>query len=392
MGQIQAEAAQRAASAAWVVEQAARKVEIARRTAMVNASFEADAKANDKGYWGGFVDTLSIAGHGLVNFGGGAVNGASSLVNGITGAVNWANNACASVSLCVDIPDIAAIPTVPIWGDYDLYRWSSYAGSATFQAVVVVGSGGIGAGGLSADAGTAVLNATGINLARAGFAKAGSLLNLGKTGTEAVTTIAAESTATASVAADFTSGAQRAEAALATAERNATTATQWANGTKAAATERAAQLTAQAEHNAQVAVDFSAGTRAAERFIATPSGQATLAQGSAKYPGVDSWIDGVLHAGETVWVGEPGISGFAATTQTATQVGNDATLLNQGLQVAARSGQYRPGLTQMVLAQDLPAAFSTALANPQFGTGGLAQVFVPNIERVAIPWLTRLMK
>jgi len=65
MGQIQAEAAQRAASAAWVTQQAARKVEIARRTAMVNASFEADAKAND---------TLSIAGHGLVNFGGGVVN------------------------------------------------------------------------------------------------------------------------------------------------------------------------------------------------------------------------------------------------------------------------------------------------------------------------------
>ena len=81
MGQIQAEAAQRAASAAWVVEQAARKVEIARRTAMVNASFEADAKANDKGYWGGFVDTLSIAGHGLVNFGGGAVNALADTVD-----------------------------------------------------------------------------------------------------------------------------------------------------------------------------------------------------------------------------------------------------------------------------------------------------------------------
>jgi RHS repeat-associated protein len=137
---------------------------------------------------------LSVAAHGLVNFGGGVVNGASGLVNGITGAVNWANNTCASVHVCVDIPDIAAIPAVPIWGDYDQYRWSSYIGSGTFQAVAVVGSGGIGAGGLSADAGTALLNVSGITLAKAGVAKISSLLSLGKTGTEAVTTIAAEST------------------------------------------------------------------------------------------------------------------------------------------------------------------------------------------------------
>jgi len=339
------------------------QVERARKLAAIDAQFEEDQRQIAEDGKFNLLDAADVGRHGFVNFFGGAVNGASGLVNGITGAVNWGNNTCASVHLCMDIPDIGAIPAIPIWGDYELYRWSSYIGSGTFQAVAVVGSGGIGAGGLGADATTALVNAFGINLARAGVSKISSLFSVGKTGTEAATAVAAESTATASLAADFTSGAQRAEAALANADRNA-----------------------------QVAADFSAGTGAAERFIATPSGQATLAQGSAKYPGVDSWVDGMLNAGETVWVGEPGISGFATTTQAATQVGNDATLLNQGLQVAARSGQYRPGLTQMVLTQDVPAAFSTALANPQFGPGGLAQVFVPNIEKVAVPWLTKLMK
>jgi hypothetical protein len=54
---------------------------------------------------------------------------------------------------------------------------------------LTVGSGGIGAGGLSADAGTALLNVSGITLAKAGVAKISSLLSLGKTGTEAATTV-----------------------------------------------------------------------------------------------------------------------------------------------------------------------------------------------------------
>jgi len=216
------------------------RVERNRKLAAIDAQFQEDQRSiaeEGKFNWLGAAD---VGRHGFVNFFGGAVNGASGLVNGVTGAVNWGNNTCASVHLCVDIPDIAAIPAVPIWGDYELYRWSSYIGSGTFQAVAVVGSGGIGAGGLSADAGTALLNASGINLARAGVSKISSLFSVGKTGTEAATT------ATASLAADFTSGAQRAEAALATADRNATTATQWANGTSRGADAAAAERTAQA--------------------------------------------------------------------------------------------------------------------------------------------------
>ena len=145
VGQIQAQAAQRAASAAWVVEQAARKVEIARRTAMVNASFEADAKANDKGYWGGFVDTLSIAGHGLVNFGGGAVNALADTVDLVVDVVQTTFNAvsptCWTKTFCAAIPNI---PSVPIYGDPALYKYSQTAGYATTVAVEFVATGGLG--------------------------------------------------------------------------------------------------------------------------------------------------------------------------------------------------------------------------------------------------------
>ena len=128
-----------------MVEQAARKVEIARRTAMVNASFEADAKANDKGYWGGFVDTLSIAGHGLVNFGGGAVNALADTVDLVVDVVQTTFNAvsptCWTKTFCAAIPNI---PSVPIYGDPALYKYSQTAGYATTVAVEFVATGGLG--------------------------------------------------------------------------------------------------------------------------------------------------------------------------------------------------------------------------------------------------------
>ena len=131
------------------------------------------------------VDTLSVAGHGAVNFAGGFVNGASSLVNGLSGAVNWGNNTCASLHLCVDIPDIPAIPDIPIWGDYDTYKYSSWVGSGTLQAVVIVATAGIGSGGLGAEAVPALINASGWNLVKAGASKVGGLFGLGKGAEEA---------------------------------------------------------------------------------------------------------------------------------------------------------------------------------------------------------------
>ncbi len=122
-----------------------------------------------------------------------------------------------------------------------------------------------------------------------------------------------------------------------------------------------------------------------------PVQQAAAAQSQAPYGGVDEWESVTLKAGTIVHAGEPGLSGFATSDAVASAVGSDATALNQGLQIADRAGTYRPGLTAFRLTQDVAAARSIALANTQFGPGGFEQFFIPDFEKVAEPWLTRLM-
>ena len=128
--------------------------------------------ANGTGYWGGLVDSLSIAGWGTVNFLSGFVNGASGVVNFAADlAVNISVPGCQLAAFgvdpgyCIDVPDI---PMIPIAGDPDLYTWSQRTGTFTFAAMATVATGGIGAGGLSASAGTAVANATGLTAIRSG--------------------------------------------------------------------------------------------------------------------------------------------------------------------------------------------------------------------------------
>jgi RHS repeat-associated protein len=118
---------------------------------------------------------------------------------------------------------------------------------------------------------------------------------------------------------------------------------------------------------------------------------AAAEQGSVTYPGVDAWENVVLKKGTVVYAGEPGVSGFATSEAVAAQVGNDATALNQGLQISAYEGSYRPGLTAFRLLEDVEAARSIAAANPQFGPGGLEQLFIPNLQQVSEPLVTRLM-
>ena len=128
--------------------------------------------ANGTGYWGGLVDSLSIAGWGTVNFFSGFANGASGVVNFAADlAANAAVPGCQLAAFgvdpgyCIDVPDI---PMIPIAGDPDLYTWSQRTGSFTFVAMATVATGGIGAGGFSASASVAVANATGLTAIRSG--------------------------------------------------------------------------------------------------------------------------------------------------------------------------------------------------------------------------------
>jgi len=124
----------------------------------------------------------------------------------------------------------------------------------------------------------------------------------------------------------------------------------------------------------------------------SPAAQAAGWQGQGAYPGVDAWENVTLKAGTSVYAGEPGVSGFFTTSEVAASVGDDATALNEGLQVAPRAGTYRPFLTEFRLTQDVEAARSTTLANPQFGAGGFEQCYIPNWEQVTEPVLSTIMK
>lgn len=66
--------------------------------------------------------------------------------------------------------------------------------------------------------------------------------------------------------------------------------------------------------------------------------------------------------------------------------GNDATLIFRGLQVGkGNHPTYRKGMTLYVVMQDTTAAYSRALANPQYGPGGSDQYVIPNYQTVLQP-------
>jgi len=122
-----------------------------------------------------------------------------------------------------------------------------------------------------------------------------------------------------------------------------------------------------------------------------PAAEAASWQGQGAYPGVDKWANVTLPKGTIAHAGEPGVSGFFASDAAAASVGHDATALNEGLQIAPRAGMYRPGLTAFRLTQDVEVGRSVALANPQFGPGGLEQYYIPNWADVTEPVVSRIM-
>ncbi len=118
----------------------------------------------------------------------------------------------------------------------------------------------------------------------------------------------------------------------------------------------------------------------------SPAYMAKQWQGKGDYPGVDDWINIKIEKGTKVWGGTPGQSNFYTTENTMKIVGNDATKLNQGLQVGkVKYPLFREGMTQYEVTQDITVGFSKALANPQFGAGGFDQYFIPDYINVLRP-------
>ncbi|MGN6482548.1 hemagglutinin repeat-containing protein [Luteibacter sp.] len=115
----------------------------------------------------------------------------------------------------------------------------------------------------------------------------------------------------------------------------------------------------------------------------TASEQAAAWQGSGSYPGVDAYRDISLKPGTLIVGASPGQGNYYTTISGYTRTGGDVISYYQGLQVApnlmiAARDVVRDGVTIYRVPAETPAAFARALANPQWGKGGLPQIFVPD--------------
>jgi hypothetical protein len=103
---------------------------------------------------------------------------------------------------------------------------------------------------------------------------------------------------------------------------------------------------------------------------------------------VDDWYTVRLGAGDEVAAGsvsalpELPFSGFAVPRPVADGIGGNARELFEGVQVAPHHGAYRDEITVFRAREDLEVAVAIARNNPQFGPGGLRQVFIPDMQRL----------
>jgi hypothetical protein len=113
----------------------------------------------------------------------------------------------------------------------------------------------------------------------------------------------------------------------------------------------------------------------------TPSEIAKNWQGSGKYPGVDNYKDIIIKKDTVIYRGEPYGTEYFTTKSAIERSGMDATKIFEGLQVEKNPIHgYRGTMQGYKFNEDIAAAFGITKANPQFGQGGLPQIFVPNVQ------------
>lgn len=112
---------------------------------------------------------------------------------------------------------------------------------------------------------------------------------------------------------------------------------------------------------------------------ANPANLARGWQGKGTYPGIDNWRNITLSDGKYVVGGLPGQSNYYTTLNGLSRSSLGKNNFFQGLQVSKHPQfGYRGQVGIYRVNGNTPAAFGTTYANPQFGPGGLPQIFVPN--------------
>ena len=114
-------------------------------------------------------------------------------------------------------------------------------------------------------------------------------------------------------------------------------------------------------------------------FRMNPAKLARAWQGRGIYPGIDNWRNITLVGGKYVVGGLPGQSNFYTTLSGLNRSGLGKNSLFQGLQISKHPQfGYRSHIGIYRVGGNTPAAFGTTYANPQFGSGGLPQLFIPD--------------
>ena len=119
--------------------------------------------------------------------------------------------------------------------------------------------------------------------------------------------------------------------------------------------------------------------------VNSAKGEAAGWQGKGLYPGVDKWRNITLSEGKQVVGGLPGQSNYYTTMSGLQRSGANKTSLFEGLQVAKHPQfGYRNQVGIYNVTRETPAAFGSTYANPQFGAGGLPQIFIPDYSSLQL--------
>lgn len=117
--------------------------------------------------------------------------------------------------------------------------------------------------------------------------------------------------------------------------------------------------------------------------LKSPANTAKSWQGQGDYPGVDNYTDINMHKGDILYRGEPNGTGYFTTLDAVESSGRNAQTLFEGLQVQPHEIYgYRGQVSGYRFTQTVTVGYGQALANPQFGAGGLDQYYVPNVQKL----------
>ena len=106
-------------------------------------------------------------------------------------------------------------------------------------------------------------------------------------------------------------------------------------------------------------------------------------QGKDDYPGIDDYVDVNMHKGDILYRGEPNGTEYFTTLDAIEDSGRNATTLFEGLQVKPHPIYgFRGQVSGYKFTKTVTVGYGQALANPQFGTGGLEQFYVPNVQKL----------